>query len=139
LIPPNPYESPRAAGGAERSFRVARYRSRWQAVRGEAWRGAKFGFKTNLAIWGGCVLLWIVAAIVIFLITGRTPWETRDLPDPFVLLKWLGVGALGVLGGSIIFGAVPGASIVGLAGAIRWRRVDENSGFIIEEVSHVPR
>lgn len=117
---PNPYESPHTTCVAEKVCAEPVYGSRWQAAYGEAWRGVKIGFKFCVPLWGICLLIWIgIVALVQFRF-----WSGLHL-TPVEILEVFGLAVLEVLAGSALFTAVPGALIMGLIGAIRWRNPEK--------------
>lgn len=120
----NPYQSPNVPAAVKPRRGALSYGSRMQAVRGEMWRGAKFGFKVLLVMWGFLLAIWILEFFVGWIVLGNGfVQELLDPSGPFLkeLPTILGGGIVAVLAGSALLGAVPGALIMSTWAAIRWR------------------
>jgi hypothetical protein len=91
--------------------------TRWQTIRAGMWRGAKLGFVTFMVI---AILLVLTGTVIFFLRDlGRTE-HFLSLPD---ILG--GMAAFFVFG--LIYGAIPGALIMGIFAAVRWRHPIEDA------------
>jgi hypothetical protein len=113
----NPYESPKADLSApDQQVRPA---TRWKAARAGMWRGARIGFLTFVI----AVIFAATLAVVIrlFLDGWRLPSDV-ELATWLDVAKWLGMFVLGLCVMGALYGAVPGAIILGIVAAVRWRR-----------------
>jgi hypothetical protein len=95
--------------------------TRWAAFRSGAWRGAKVGFWTFETI---VVLLCTIGVIMVPFIHEVSLKDITSVTlTLFTILKYVG-GTIVFLGGfGVLYGAVPGALILGIAEAVRWRPV----------------
>jgi len=98
------------------------YTTRWQAFRAGAWHGAKFGFKAFLVIWA---VIGLGAAILALVVPRIRQEAAKDLALETLTLLRILKGAGGVVvfcvAFGILYGAIPGALIVGTIEAFRWR------------------
>ena len=113
----NPYESPKAAFSPP--VQPVLYATRWKAARAGMWRGAKIGFFTVV------VFLFFAAAVAVvirlYLDGGRLPSDL-ERATWFDVAKAPGMFVLGLCCFGALYGAVPGAMILGTVAAVRWRR-----------------
>jgi len=102
--------------------------TRGQAFCAGAWHGAKVGFVAFIAI----VALVFVGIAVMAMLAPRIHEElVNDLALETLTILRILKGASGLVlflvGFGILYGAVPGALIIGVIAAVRWRRADELS------------
>ena len=116
----NPYESPKCASSMP--ARYLQQPTRWKAVRVGMCRGAKIGFFTIVIVMFVAVLVACVVAIIgHFLADWRFPSDL-ELATWFDVVKGLGMFMLGLCVWGALYGAIPGAIILGTIAAVRWRR-----------------
>jgi hypothetical protein len=110
----NPYESPKNASSMPPRF--LQQPTRWKAVHAGMWRGARIGFVTVVVVMFGAVLAAGVVAVVGHFFAG---WR---LPRDLELITWLDViKSLGMyLLAGLLYGAIPGAVMLGAIAAVRW-------------------
>jgi hypothetical protein len=123
----NPYESPQAASAtrADTALRPALPPTRWKAAIAAMRRGANFGFRVFIVIemlfLGASAL---VAAIAMFVLRAARDEILGEIQQLNLMQIGKGIGGLVVVSVlfAVLYGAIPGALMVGLAAAIRWRR-----------------
>lgn len=84
------------------------------------WRGAKLGFKVLLVLYGVNIAVLVPGAIIVLTVSGRLGDVLRDV-TPWLVLQVIGYGVFGIPIGAAVYGAIPGAVVMGICGAIRWR------------------
>jgi ribose/xylose/arabinose/galactoside ABC-type transport system permease subunit len=92
-----------------------------KAVRAGMWRGAKFGFFTFTII----TVSLVVAGVIILLLNGSSRARLGQMTLLEVIKAIGGVALVPVFG--ILYGAIPGALIMGIATSIVWRRPQQTS------------
>ena len=96
--------------------------TRWQAFRTSAWHGAKIGFVTFTLIMALVAAGVHIMAMLVPQIRAEV-WKDLALETLTLLriLKGAGGGVLFLVGFGILYGAIPGALIMGVIAAVRWR------------------
>jgi hypothetical protein len=119
LMTSNPYEPPKSASSIPAQF--LRQSTRWGAVRAGLWRGARIGFVTVAVV---MFVAMGVAGVVALFGHSLAGWQ---LPSDLQSTTWLdvvkGLGSFvfGVCLFGFLYGAIPGAVILGVVAAVRWR------------------
>jgi hypothetical protein len=115
----NPYESPKNPSSMPARF--LQQPTRWKTVRAGMWRGAKIGFLTVAIVMLIAVLVaGVVAVLGHFLAGWRLPSDL-EFTTWLDVVKGLGEFLFGVCLFGLLYGAIPGAVILGVIAAVRWR------------------
>jgi len=117
----NPYESPQVAEDTPQISPEIKYDSAWLAFRAGAWRGAKWGTVIMGSFMG---LLWLVTTIVTVVVWCVDGIGLSDGP----LSLW---GVLSMIPSILIlttlYGALPGALLMGILTVLRHSRAKKES------------